>query len=101
MATKNGLIESLVISVTATLSPCGTGSQAGPARAGRGAGRGILLALLVAALAAAAEVVVLALLPLLPHADSTSAAAVVASNKGTNRPVRDFFPPYCIVQLLC
>jgi hypothetical protein len=87
------LIESFVINVTATLSPSGTGARLDPTEP-VAAPVATPLALLVAALAAAAEVVVLALLPLLPHADSTSAAAVAASNKGTNRPVRDFFPPY-------
>jgi hypothetical protein len=98
---KNGLTESLVINVTATVSPVGTGARAPPLPAAALPDAPPLAALLAAALLAAADVVVVALL-LLPHADNTSAAAVVARNRGTNRPVRDLFAPYrMVLQLLC
>ena len=77
IATKNGLTESLVISVTATVSPSGTGARLDSPEPGAADPLAAPLALLVAAaLVAAAEAVELvAVSLLLPHAVRVNAAA--------------------------
>jgi hypothetical protein len=81
MAMKNGLIESLVISVTWTVSPSGTAARLESPEPAAADPLAAPLALLVAAaLVAAAEVVeLLAVSLLLPHAVRVTAAAAATT----------------------
>jgi hypothetical protein len=83
MAMKNGLTESLVINVTATVSPSGTGARAPPLPAAALPDAPPLVALLVPPPAAADVELVVVVEPLL-HAVTTRAAATPNAS-GINR----------------
>jgi hypothetical protein len=96
MAMKKGLTESLVINVTATVSPSGTAARLDSPEPAAADPLAAPLALLVAAaLVAAAEVVeLLAVVLLLPHAVRVTAAAAATTTAASRFVI--FVLPACM-----